>query len=560
MGFLEGLIYMLWRGIAIGVIISAPMGPVGILCVQRTLEKGRRSGFFTGVGAAVSDLLYCLLTGFGLSFIEDFLKANQNVIQIVGSVVLVVFGVYLFKSNPARTLKKPETERPSAGKNVLSGFLFTFSNPLIIFLIIGLFARFNFLLPEISLPHYIMGFVAIFAGAILWWWLVSFFIDKVRSHFNLRSMWLVNKITGGIIMVFAVVGIVTAITSMANARTREPVYLNSVRGFGRLDDRPEGADRLIIESQGPDTTVRFLPLDRAEEFSFSFRCSNIHNESGRRYPFTDADGKTRKRSGCPWGLLLRGESAQACLTVETEDNRSDELMPQLLTAELTAGDSVAGIGSINSGVDFHDGENAYRLRKEGGRISFSAGNRGYRNLFDVAASDGPCDSIGIWVAPGGKIELDHIVLEVTAEPLPRGRVEVSHFADPDVRHSYFSRSTDAVEGVWAVFDRSLEDNLLRMGGDYRLALVKNSRGYDIFYIDGARKSASRWLPGMTKGRLTATDFRNVFDVEWLDPSAAPLGGGIKAQFMAPDILVLQFPDHGASTLRLRKIKEKYGER
>ena len=57
MGILEGILYMIWRGIAIGVIISAPMGPVGILCVQRTLEKGRRTGFYTGLGAAISDLL-----------------------------------------------------------------------------------------------------------------------------------------------------------------------------------------------------------------------------------------------------------------------------------------------------------------------------------------------------------------------------------------------------------------------------------------------------------------------------------------------------------------------
>jgi len=168
MDILEGILYMFWRGIAIGVIISAPMGPVGILCVQRTLEKGRSTGFFTGVGAAISDLFYCLLTGFGLSFIEEFLKANQNVIQIIGSVVLVVFGVYLFRSNPSRTLKKPDAMRTSRRRDILQGFLFTFSNPLIIFLIIGLFARFNFLLPEISLVQYGVGFVSIFAGALMW--------------------------------------------------------------------------------------------------------------------------------------------------------------------------------------------------------------------------------------------------------------------------------------------------------------------------------------------------------------------------------------------------------
>ena len=123
MGILEGILYTMWRGLAIGIIISAPMYPVGILCVQRTLDKGRRTGLYTGVGAAISDLLYCLLTGFGLSFIEEFLERNSNIIQLIGSLVLIGFGVYLFKSNPSRKLKKPSEQKIPAGRNILNGFL-----------------------------------------------------------------------------------------------------------------------------------------------------------------------------------------------------------------------------------------------------------------------------------------------------------------------------------------------------------------------------------------------------------------------------------------------------
>lgn len=217
MDFIESLFYMIWRGIAIGVLISAPMGPVGILCIQRTLDKGRRTGFYTGVGASISDLFYCLLTGFGLSFIEEFIERNQNVIQLLGSAVLIGFSVYLFKKNPATKLKKPVDEGGDPKKNILTGFLFTFSNPLILFLIIGLFARFNFLVPEIRLYHYIIGFVSIMAGAIGWWWLVTFFIDKVRSHFNLRSMYLINRVIGVIILLFAIVGIATGISNLISS-------------------------------------------------------------------------------------------------------------------------------------------------------------------------------------------------------------------------------------------------------------------------------------------------------------------------------------------------------
>ena len=215
MGFFESLFYVIWRGIAIGILISAPMGPVGILCIQRTLDKGKRQGFFTGVGAAISDLIYCLLTGFGLSFIEDFLEKNHNVIQLVGSAVLIGFSIYLFKKNPASSLRKPaEEETNSPKKSILGGFLFTFSNPLILFLIIGLFARFNFTVPEINFYYYIAGFVAIFFGAVCWWKFVTFSVDKLRAHFNLRSMWLINRIIGVIILLFAIVGIYGGVSNL----------------------------------------------------------------------------------------------------------------------------------------------------------------------------------------------------------------------------------------------------------------------------------------------------------------------------------------------------------
>lgn len=205
---------MLWRGLSIGFMISAPMGPVGILCIQRTLNKGRRPGFFTGFGAAISDLLYCLITGFGLSFIEDTLKENQLWIQLFGSIVLFAFSIYLFKKNPSKSLRKPDNNKTSDRKDILGGFLFTFSNPLILFLIIGLFARFNFLLPEMKFYHYIVGYIAIFLGAIGWWWIVTYFIDKVRAHFNIRSMWLINRVIGVIILLFSLVGSISSIIDL----------------------------------------------------------------------------------------------------------------------------------------------------------------------------------------------------------------------------------------------------------------------------------------------------------------------------------------------------------
>ena len=93
---MESLLYILFTGLLIGILVSAPMGPVGMLVIQRTLNKGRMAALFTGMGASLSDLIYCLLTGLGLSFVTDFITSNQNILQIIGSGVLIAYGFYLF--------------------------------------------------------------------------------------------------------------------------------------------------------------------------------------------------------------------------------------------------------------------------------------------------------------------------------------------------------------------------------------------------------------------------------------------------------------------------------
>lgn len=203
---MEDFLYIIIRGLAIGILISAPMGPIGMLCIQRTLNKGRWPAFCTGVGAALSDLVYCLLTGLGLSFVTDFIEANQVLLQILGSIVLVGFGVYLFRKNPSSSLKTPDEKVNTSWSDFVTGFLFTFSNPLILFFIIGLFARFSFLKPEFQTYHYIAGYTSIFLGALIWWFLITYGVNKVRRHFNVRSLWLINRTIATILIIMAIVG------------------------------------------------------------------------------------------------------------------------------------------------------------------------------------------------------------------------------------------------------------------------------------------------------------------------------------------------------------------
>lgn len=185
------------------------MGPIGVLCIQRTLNKGRRSGLATGLGASLSDLCYAILTGLGLSIVVDFIEAHQAPLQIIGSLVLTGFGLYLFRQNPARNIRKKLNQKSSFTQDFASSFLLTLSNPLILLLLIGLFARLNFFLPEMKAGHYILGYVSIILGAFIWWFTITYIINKVRSHFNLRSLWLINRIISIVIIVMSLVGVGT---------------------------------------------------------------------------------------------------------------------------------------------------------------------------------------------------------------------------------------------------------------------------------------------------------------------------------------------------------------
>ena len=204
-------LYTIIRGLAIGILVSAPMGPIGILCIQRTLNKGRWSGFVTGLGAALSDLIYALLTGLGMSIVIDFIEANQNILQILGSFVLVGFGLYLYRQNPAKNIRKANSSIKTFTQDFITAFLLTFSNPLILFLYIGLFARCYFFLPDSQFGHHVVGYLSILLGAVSWWFLITYVINKVRARFNVRSIWLINRGIGIIIIIMSIVGFVWGI-------------------------------------------------------------------------------------------------------------------------------------------------------------------------------------------------------------------------------------------------------------------------------------------------------------------------------------------------------------
>ncbi|MEG1617160.1 MAG: LysE family translocator [Bacteroidales bacterium] len=228
------MIYTILWGVLIGILVSAPLGPIGVLVIQRTLNKGRHAGLMTGMGAAVSDLLYALVSGLGLSFIMDFVTSNEATLQIVGSIVIFVLGLYLWKKNPLKDLNTSAVSNTSHATYFATGFLLTLSNPLIIFFYLALFARTNFMLEATTWTHYMVGYASVMTGALIWWFFITWIMNKARNHFKIRSLFLVNKIIAMVMVVISIVGFVLGIIAEIDKfknkeKTQESAKIENVR-------------------------------------------------------------------------------------------------------------------------------------------------------------------------------------------------------------------------------------------------------------------------------------------------------------------------------------------
>ncbi|GAB1415261.1 LysE family transporter [Paludibacter sp.] len=202
------------KGVIIGILISIPLGPIGVLCVQRTLNRGRRYGIATGLGATFSDLFYTIIALFFIGFVVDYIETRQTIIQIIGSFIVIVFGFFIYRNNSVRTQIPKKNSNDSLIGDFFSSFILTFSNPLILFVLIALFARFNFLNENTTVFHNVIGIFSILIGAYLWWSTLTFLVSKFRNKLTYTGIKLLNRVIGMIIMGIGIVGIVLSLFSV----------------------------------------------------------------------------------------------------------------------------------------------------------------------------------------------------------------------------------------------------------------------------------------------------------------------------------------------------------
>ncbi|MBU8892685.1 MAG: LysE family translocator [Bacteroidales bacterium] len=194
----------LLKGLIVGFLASIPLGPVGVLCIQRTINKGRFSGLFSGMGAATVDAFFALVAALGLTYIINFIEEQHFYIQLIGGVILIILGSRIFNTNPIKQIRKHRRKKNKLIEDFFSVLFLTLSNPLAIFLFIAAFAGIGMVTSKDSSLKSSLIVLGVFIGAMLWWFTLTFLVDLFRKHFRLKQLWWINKIAGIIIIVFGV--------------------------------------------------------------------------------------------------------------------------------------------------------------------------------------------------------------------------------------------------------------------------------------------------------------------------------------------------------------------
>lgn len=191
------------KGFLVGVCASAPIGPIAILVVQKSLSKGHKSGFVSGLGASVVDTLYASIAIFALAFAQKFIDDHRNMILIIGGAVLVIVGLSMAFSDPFRKMRadqEPGVSPKDFGQAVAMGL----SNPMAIFVMFTLFAFFG--LADDAPHNWSVApiILSVSIGSVTYWFSISWLLSRFRGNFRMRTILWISRITGAIVVIIGI--------------------------------------------------------------------------------------------------------------------------------------------------------------------------------------------------------------------------------------------------------------------------------------------------------------------------------------------------------------------
>lgn len=205
------MIEFIFKGIIVGLSVSIPLGPVGVLVIQRTMSKGWFAGLFSGLGATFADTFYAIIAGFGVKFISDFMMEHQIWLRLIGSVFLLFMGIRISRSHIIQQMRTQMRNPPHSKylTDLVSMFFLTISNPLTIIAYGAIFAGLGLVEGEMGVRATNFLILGVFSGAVLWWMILGTTINFFRNKIRLRNLFWINKITG---IVIAILGVLAGLS------------------------------------------------------------------------------------------------------------------------------------------------------------------------------------------------------------------------------------------------------------------------------------------------------------------------------------------------------------
>jgi len=209
------MVILFIKAILIGLAASIPLGPLGIMCIQKSLSDGRWAGFSVGIGASIGDTFYAAISLFSIAFVSEFLERNRDWVILIGGLIVLLIGLQIAIKNPIKDLRQRKRNQltGASAQEVVRGLLMTITNPGALVLMLGLFAFFKMDLGEgYNALSIALALGGIFLGTLSWWFCLSTAISHFRGRFRLRQMIVINRISG---IAIALIGLASLAEGLA---------------------------------------------------------------------------------------------------------------------------------------------------------------------------------------------------------------------------------------------------------------------------------------------------------------------------------------------------------
>lgn len=200
----------IFKGMLIGLMVSIPLGPMGVLIIQKTLHKGALAGFCAGMGAACADVFYATVAAFGVGFVVNTIKAHELLLQIVGGIFLVIVGLKIYFDNPLKQIKTKRVSKTGLLGDFLSLFFLTVSNPVAIVVFMAVFAGTSVFGDEPNFLIEMFVILGVLLGGGIWWYSLSTLVNIFRKKFKLRVLVMINRVAGVVITLLGILAILSA--------------------------------------------------------------------------------------------------------------------------------------------------------------------------------------------------------------------------------------------------------------------------------------------------------------------------------------------------------------